>query len=96
MCSCVDTYFWRVCISLGLIGKKVSADNAHDLLQTLLPNDARVIYNFHKALLRHGQRICGMSVRAAINARLLICATTKTLWYAQSKAYATFLSKSTR
>jgi len=24
----------------------------------MLPNDARIIYNFHKALLRHGQRIC--------------------------------------
>ncbi len=31
---------------------------AHDLLQALLPQDARIIYNFHKALLRHAQRIC--------------------------------------
>jgi endonuclease-3 len=54
----VDTHVWRVSIRLGLIGKKVSADAAHDLLQALLPNDARTIYNFHKALLRHGQRIC--------------------------------------
>jgi endonuclease III len=49
---------WRISIRLGLIGKKVTADAAHDLLQALLPNDARTIYNFHKALLRHGQRIC--------------------------------------
>src|SRR6266487_4477602 len=54
----VDTHVWRVSIRLGLIGKKVTADAAHDLLQALLPNDARIIYNFHKALLRHGQRIC--------------------------------------
>jgi endonuclease III len=54
----VDTHVWRVSIRLGLIGKKVTADAAHDLLQALLPRDARVIYNFHKALLRHGQRIC--------------------------------------
>jgi endonuclease III len=54
----VDTHVHRVAIRLGLIGKKVSADAAHDLLQALLPNDARTIYNFHKALLRHGQRIC--------------------------------------
>ena len=54
----VDTHVWRVSIRLGLIGKKVSADNAHALLQALLPQDARIIYNFHKALLRHGQRIC--------------------------------------
>jgi len=49
---------WRVSIRLGLIGKKVTADNAHALLQALLPNDPQTIYNFHKALLRHGQRIC--------------------------------------
>jgi endonuclease III len=54
----VDVHVHRVSIRLGLIGKKVTADAAHDLLQALLPNDARTIYNFHKALLRHGQRIC--------------------------------------
>ena len=54
----VDTHVHRISIRLGLIGKKVTADAAHDLLQALLPNDARTIYNFHKALLRHGQRIC--------------------------------------
>ena len=54
----VDVHVHRVSIRLGLIGKKVSADNAHKLLPALLPGDARSIYNFHKALLRHGQRIC--------------------------------------
>jgi len=54
----VDTHVHRISIRLGLIGKKVTADAAHDLLQALLPNDARVIYNFHKGLLRHGQQIC--------------------------------------
>ncbi|GHO89120.1 endonuclease III domain-containing protein [Dictyobacter formicarum] len=54
----VDVHVHRVSIRLGLIGKKVTADAAHTLLQALLPQDARSIYNFHKALLRHGQRIC--------------------------------------
>ncbi|MBO0795946.1 MAG: hypothetical protein J2P36_34060 [Ktedonobacteraceae bacterium] len=45
-------------IRLGLIGPKVSADAAHNLLQALLPNDAQIIHNFHKDLLRHGQRVC--------------------------------------
>ena len=54
----VDVHVHRVSGRLGLIGKKVSADAAHDLLQALLPQDARTIYNFHKGLLRHGQRIC--------------------------------------
>lgn len=54
----VDVHVHRVSMRLGLIGKKVSAEAAHNLLQALLPQDARSIYNFHKALLRHGQRIC--------------------------------------
>ncbi len=54
----VDTHVHRISIRLGLIGKKVTAGAAHDLLQALLPQDARTIYNFHKALLRHGQLIC--------------------------------------
>jgi endonuclease-3 len=54
----VDVHVHRTSIRLGLIGKKVSADAAHTLLQALLPQDARSIYNFHKALLRHGQRVC--------------------------------------
>lgn len=54
----VDVHVHRVSGRLGLIGKKVTAENAHALLQALLPQDARSIYNFHKALLRHGQRIC--------------------------------------
>lgn len=54
----VDVHVARVSIRLGLIGKKVSAEAAHQLLQALLPQDARSIYNFHKALLRHGQRVC--------------------------------------
>src|SRR3989442_4270158 len=54
----VDVHVHRVAGRLGLIGKKVTADAAHTLLQALLPYDSRSIYNFHKALLRHGQRIC--------------------------------------
>lgn len=54
----VDVHVHRVSIRLGLIGKKVSAEAAHPLLQALLPDDARSIYDFHKDLLRHGQRIC--------------------------------------
>ena len=54
----VDVHVHRVSGRLGLIGKKVTADAAHSLLQALLPNDSRAIYNFHKGLLRHGQRLC--------------------------------------
>ncbi|GHO55003.1 endonuclease III domain-containing protein [Ktedonobacter robiniae] len=54
----VDVHVHRVSGRLGLIGHKVSADAAHNLLQALLPEDARSIYDFHKGLLRHGQRTC--------------------------------------
>jgi endonuclease-3 len=54
----VDVHVHRTSVRIGLIGKKVTADAAHDLLQALLPQNARVIYNFHKGLLRLGQRIC--------------------------------------
>jgi endonuclease-3 len=54
----VDVHVHRVSGRLGLIGKKVTADAAHNLLQALLPRDSRTIYNFHKGLLRHGQRVC--------------------------------------
>ena len=54
----VDVHVHRCSIRLGLIGKKVTTDNAHALLQALLPGNSRAIYNFHKALLRHGQRTC--------------------------------------
>jgi len=58
MRSWVDVHVHRVSIRLGLIGKKVTPDQAHSLLQALLPQDARSIYDFHKGLLRHGQRVC--------------------------------------
>jgi endonuclease-3 len=54
----VDVHVGRVSQRLGLIGKKVTNEAAHNLLQALLPNNSRVIYNFHKGLLRHGQRVC--------------------------------------
>lgn len=54
----VDVHVHRCSIRIGLIGKKVTVDNAHALLQALLPENSRAIYNFHKALLRLGQRTC--------------------------------------
>ena len=45
-------------IRLGLIGPRVSAEAAHPLLQALLPDDPRTIYDFHKGELRHGQSPC--------------------------------------
>ena len=54
----VDTHLHRVCGRVGLIGPKVSAEAAHAVLLSLLPADAYILYNFHIAMLRHGQKIC--------------------------------------
>ena len=54
----VDTHLHRVSGRLGLIGPKVSAEKAHKELLALLPADGHVLYNFHIAMLRHGQKIC--------------------------------------
>ena len=52
----VDTHVHRVARRLGLIGPKVSADAAHDLLeQALAPED---IYTFHVNMILHGRQIC--------------------------------------
>jgi len=57
----VDTHVHRVSQRVGLIGATVGPDAAHAALLALLPRDAYVLFNFHKALLRHGQQICTWS-----------------------------------
>src|SRR5262245_29078918 len=54
----VDTHVYRVSQRLGLIGPKVSAEAAHHLLLEILPADPHVLFNFHVAMLKHGQKIC--------------------------------------
>ena len=52
----VDTHVGRVARRLGLIGPRVSADEAHDRLQVLLDDDQ--VYSFHVHLIEHGRRVC--------------------------------------
>jgi endonuclease-3 len=54
----VDTHVHRVSQRLGLIGPRVTAEQAHTALAALLPRDADVLWNFHLNMLRHGQRVC--------------------------------------
>lgn len=54
----VDTHVHRVSGRIGLIGPKVNAEQAHELLAAQLPPDADVLWNFHLNMLHHGQRIC--------------------------------------
>ena len=52
----VDTHVHRLSKRLGLIGAKISADAAHDLLEGLV--DERMIFPFHVYLINHGRNIC--------------------------------------
>jgi endonuclease-3 len=52
----VDTHVFRVAKRLGLIGSRVSIDEAHDLLQRQVPPSR--VYQFHLHTIEHGRRVC--------------------------------------
>ena len=52
----VDTHIYRVSQRLGLIGKKVSADKAHDILEPMVSADD--VFAFHMFLIKHGRQVC--------------------------------------
>lgn len=54
----VDTHVFRVSQRVGIIGAKVTANKAHTILLDMLPKEAIELYNFHKHLFWHGQRVC--------------------------------------
>ncbi|HET8908356.1 MAG TPA: endonuclease III, partial [Ktedonobacterales bacterium] len=52
----VDTHVWRVTKRLGLISQRTSAENAQEILQSLIPPEWR--HTMHINLIRHGRQIC--------------------------------------
>ncbi len=52
----VDTHVHRVSRRLGLIDSKTTADEAHRILEGLVP--AGEVYSFHVNLITHGRRVC--------------------------------------
>ena len=52
----VDTHIYRVAQRLGLVGQKVSAEKAHDILEPLVPPED--VFAFHVYLIRHGRQVC--------------------------------------
>lgn len=52
----VDTHVHRVSKRLGLIGPKVSADQAHEIFLKITP--AEWVYPLHVQLIQHGRRVC--------------------------------------
>jgi endonuclease-3 len=52
----VDRHVERVALRVGLVGPKVSADDAHDLFLGLLEPDQ--MYEAHVNLIQHGRKVC--------------------------------------
>ena len=52
----VDTHVYRVARRLGLIAEGVSMEQAHGLLEAMVPPDD--IYRFHMNLVEHGRTVC--------------------------------------
>ena len=52
----VDTHVHRVSRRLGLIGPKTSREQAHEVLEALLP--PAIYYTFHINLIAHGREVC--------------------------------------
>lgn len=52
----VDTHIYRVAQRIGLVGKKISAEKAHDVLEAKVePED---VFDFHLLLINHGRQVC--------------------------------------
>ncbi|MFQ5795619.1 MAG: endonuclease III domain-containing protein [Candidatus Bipolaricaulia bacterium] len=52
----VDTHVHRVTKRLGVIPPKASREQAHEILETLIPPER--YYDFHLNLIRHGREVC--------------------------------------
>ncbi len=52
----VDTHIFRVGKRLGLISLEASADRAHDIMDSLVPDDIK--FRLHINLIEHGRQVC--------------------------------------
>ena len=52
----IDTHIYRVSQRLGLIGPKVNADKAHDLLEAVV--EPEQVFHFHVCFVTHGRQTC--------------------------------------
>ena len=52
----IDTHIYRVCQRLGLIGPKVNAEKAHDILEAAVAPEQ--VFQFHLAFITHGRQVC--------------------------------------
>src|SRR5687767_12962407 len=74
----VDTHIHRIARRLGLIGPKVTAEQAHELLKPMIRPPDR--YEMHVLLIEHGRRTC-----RAINPLCGECALVRTCPYGMQR-----------
>ncbi|MGE3076909.1 MAG: endonuclease III [Dehalococcoidia bacterium] len=67
----VDTHVERVSKRLGLIPEKSTADQAHELLEKVVPPNE--YYPFHMLLIKHGRRTCTARKPACERCPLVEC-----------------------
>lgn len=65
----VDTHVHRISQRLGLIDRRVSAEQAHLLLQEMIPDF--MVYSLHVNLVTHGRRVC-KAIRPMCDACVLL------------------------
>lgn len=61
----VDTHVFRVTKRLGLIGPRVTREQAHRLLELMVPPE--LCYEFHLNLIEHGRHVCKSARPACAN-----------------------------
>jgi endonuclease-3 len=52
----IDTHIYRVCQRLGLIGPKVNAEKAHEIMEAAV--EPELVFPFHIAFITHGRQVC--------------------------------------
>jgi endonuclease III len=52
----IDTHIYRVCQRLGLIGPKVNAEKAHEIMEAAV--EPEQVFPFHVAFITHGRQVC--------------------------------------
>ncbi len=64
----VDTHIHRVSKRIGFIDEKTTADQAHPLMEELIPEDDR--YEMHVLLITHGRQICKARIPQCVRCTL--------------------------
>jgi endonuclease III len=64
----VDTHIHRVSKRLGLIAEKTTADQAHPIMEEIIPEDDR--YDMHVLLITHGRQMCKARIAQCVRCPL--------------------------